>query len=107
MPRLAYDHDKVPTLFPLWPALDSRSSAAERVSGKIRVPLIDGRALTDPPAGLDGARHHQAKLTEEQVRAIRADHAAGVEGVALAQRYGVSQTCISRIVLRRSWRYVQ
>lgn len=50
------------------------------------------------------ARSH-SKLTENQVRSIRAEYAAGgVTQQALADRYGVYQTLISQIILRQTWR---
>lgn len=46
---------------------------------------------------------HAAKLTHEQVDALRGEHALGSSGVALAAKYGVSQSHVSRLVrgLRR------
>jgi hypothetical protein len=52
-----------------------------------------------------GANHHRAKLTEDDVKAIRA--AAGVEaGMTLALRFGVTCANISAILLRKTWRHV-
>lgn len=49
--------------------------------------------------------HSHPKLTEDQVRSIRDEYAAGgVTQQALADRYRVRQTLISRIVLRQIWR---
>lgn len=49
---------------------------------------------------LRGERHNQAKLTEEQVQAIREGHGPLRED-ALA--YGVSRTTVSRIRRGKSW----
>jgi hypothetical protein len=48
-----------------------------------------------------------AKLTEEAVREIRRRYAAGgISQQRLANEYGVNQTKISDVVLRRTWRHV-
>jgi hypothetical protein len=55
---------------------------------------------TDPV----GERHGQAKLTECDVRAIRAEYAAGGRIQAdIGTRYGVSGSQVSRIVRRVLW----
>ena len=51
-----------------------------------------------------GERAGLAKLTEEQVRAIRTRYAAGgITQLKLGAEYGVHQTGISRIVLGQTW----
>lgn len=50
-----------------------------------------------------GEQLSQAKLTEDDVRAIRASTATYT---ALAAQYGVSRQQIGAIVLRRAWRHV-
>lgn len=45
-------------------------------------------------------------LTEDDVRAIRKRRAEGEKGVALANEYGVTVSCISRIYKRKSWTWV-
>jgi hypothetical protein len=51
----------------------------------------------------NGVEHHLAKLTEDDVRAIRAsDESQSV----LASRYGVEQTNISAIKRRKSWNHI-
>lgn len=47
-----------------------------------------------------------AKLTDEQVRAIRARRAAGDSCCKLAREYGVHHIAISRVARRRSYRHV-
>jgi hypothetical protein len=54
-----------------------------------------------------GEHHHAARLTEADVRAIRARRAAGETGVALARAYGVTPTLISAIIKRRCWRHIE
>lgn len=53
--------------------------------------------------GAQGVRQHLSKLTDDQVREIRAANATQDE---LAKRYGVSQTTISNIRRGRTWRHV-
>lgn len=53
--------------------------------------------------GLQGEKHHQAKLTEEIVHEIRCSPLKGVE---LAAKYGVTKTTISDIRNRRSWTHI-
>lgn len=68
-----------------------------------------------PCSGHDGppeptrvrAPDRRAKLTEDDVREIRADYAAGRWGVNdLADIYGVTQPTMSAVVHRRTWRHV-
>lgn len=54
-----------------------------------------------------GAAQGTAKLTDDQVRAIRFEYAAGARQIDLAAKYGVYQTTISKIVLRVSWTHIQ
>lgn len=52
-------------------------------------------------------RSPNRKLTDEQIRAVRARYASGgVSQQRLADEYGVHQTCISGIVRNRRWKYV-
>lgn len=59
-----------------------------------------------------GEKHHSARLTENDVRAIRAVDAADTSGrlygrrAKLARRYGVAPETIASIVLRRIWKDV-
>jgi hypothetical protein len=50
-----------------------------------------------------GDRHHNAKVTEEQVRAIRADPRSAID---VAADYGLSKVSIFDIRARRSWKHV-
>lgn len=47
-----------------------------------------------------GEKHPQAKLTKEQVRAIRSSTAAGTD---IARQFGVAKTTVSSIRLGRTW----
>jgi hypothetical protein len=53
-----------------------------------------------------GEKGGRAKLTEDQVRAIRLEYEKGERQVDLAKRYGVHQTQISLIVTRKEWAHV-
>lgn len=56
-----------------------------------------------------GTAHGLAKLTAEQVLAIREEYVAGCRkhgGVALARKYGVSQQIISSVVNRKIWTHI-
>lgn len=56
-----------------------------------------------PELTLKGEKHGGAKLTEQDVLAIRA---AKVTQTALAVQYGVSQTTVSDIRRRNVWRHI-
>jgi hypothetical protein len=49
-----------------------------------------------------GDRHYNAKLTDAQVEEIRRLHAVGHTQTAIASIYGVSQSNVSSIVLRKT-----
>jgi hypothetical protein len=53
-----------------------------------------------------GGRYGQARLNPDQVRAIRAQLAAGQPQRRIAQAFGVTQPTISSIATGRRWRAV-
>ena len=54
---------------------------------------------------LHGEAHPNARLTRAQVVEIRKEaKVAGTSRAWLARRYGVSRSCIDRIVLGETWR---
>jgi hypothetical protein len=54
-----------------------------------------------------GVQHHAAKLSEDQVREIRALYAAGgITQTALGKRFGVRQNLVFLIVHLRIWTHV-
>lgn len=53
-----------------------------------------------------GERHYAARLSAEDVRAIRAEYAPG-RGAQLARRYGVSAEHVMAIVKRKKWRSLE
>lgn len=58
-----------------------------------------------PHARVHGSAHPKAKLTEDDVRAIRTEYRPGLGGV-LMRRYGISQASLWAIVNRRTWKSV-
>jgi hypothetical protein len=60
-----------------------------------------------PECVVRGERHYQAKLTEQDVRAIRNTFAGGCASMTkLARIYGVSTANVSCIIHRRKWAHV-
>lgn len=55
---------------------------------------------------LRGVDHPGAKLTEDQVRQIRALHSRGYGYRRLSQAFRMSQSSIRNIVMRRTWAHV-
>jgi hypothetical protein len=53
-----------------------------------------------------GEQSGRARLTDAQVREIRAAYANGETQVSIAKRMGLYQGRVSAVVLRRSWRHV-
>ncbi len=53
-----------------------------------------------------GEGHTSAKLTEQQVRAIRNAAASGTSCCELGRQYGLNNASIGRIVRRITWRHV-
>ncbi|MFA5053574.1 MAG: HNH endonuclease [Parcubacteria group bacterium] len=54
-----------------------------------------------------GSKSGRAKLTEEQVRELKAQRAAGATQVAIAKQYGVSRRAIREILAGRNWRHIK
>jgi 5-methylcytosine-specific restriction endonuclease McrA len=55
---------------------------------------------------LAGRKVVSTKLTEDDVRAIRAEAARGVSLRTLGMRFGVDKTAIHKVVARKRWRHV-
>lgn len=53
-----------------------------------------------------GARNGAAKLTDDDVRAIRSGRAEGATLAMLARRFGVGKSTVSRVVRRDGWAHV-
>jgi hypothetical protein len=53
-----------------------------------------------------GESHRASKLTKDVVGEIRRLSSEGVQGLAIARRFGVTPQTISHIVTRKTWRHV-
>lgn len=53
-----------------------------------------------------GEQHHKAKLTQQNVLAIRDCHAKGMTMKEIAKIYGVNQTAIHKIISRVNWKWL-
>jgi hypothetical protein len=88
------------------PADNSRDMATK---GRQRMPGLSGDLhplRLNPERAARGEGHGCSVLTAEQVRAIRADAAAGARVTHIARRYGVARPTVWRIVQRETWRHV-
>jgi hypothetical protein len=54
-----------------------------------------------------GERHSQSKLTENDVRQIRSEHAIGATYRSLAEKYGVKPNAIGSVVTFDHWKHVR
>ena len=52
----------------------------------------------------DGSLNHEAKLTEEQVIKIRKEYPLIMSYSKLADKYGVSKSCIALIIQGKTWK---
>lgn len=57
-------------------------------------------------APVSGIHSPNAKLTDEDVIAIRGLSSRGVPGIEIARRFGISATHVSSIIRRKSWSHV-
>lgn len=87
-----------------------RDAAGDRNGSRTRPEALPRGAYhwrhKTPELAATGERHGMAKLTEADVRSIRALSAAGATRKGLGEQYGVSAALISQIVYRRIWRNV-
>lgn len=60
----------------------------------------------NPSKVLRGVRHGMARITEDDVRAIRSRRAAGEPLLALAAAFGISMGQVSAIATRRNWAHI-
>lgn len=87
--------------FPGYNKMISERAKQQHVEGKL------GRATWKGPANMPkGEESSNAKLTEKDVLAIRAEPRTYGYQVRLANKYGVTQVCISRVVLRKCWKHI-
>ncbi len=87
-----------------------RRATAQRLKGnKLRL----GQAHTQDARARMSSAHagrsqpHKSPLTADQVRELRARHAAGESGYSLARAFGLSQSGVSSIVRRKTWRHLE
>jgi hypothetical protein len=78
---------------------DNMRDAASK--GRTRGTFQKRTSLREPKAHLINA-----KVTAEQVRAIRSRYSEGETQVAIAAIYGVTQANVSEIVRRKTWKHV-
>ena len=64
-------------------------------------------AYTRPDCLPRGERVGGARLTEDQVRTIRALASGGATTTGLARRFGVGETTVRHVVLRETWAHVE
>ena len=62
---------------------------------------VKGRRINNQPKGMASGN---AKLTEDDVRAIRSDTRRQID---IAATYGIAQPVVSRIKLYQAWRHVK
>ena len=55
----------------------------------------------------NGADHHSHKLSADEVVEIRSRYRPGILQVHLAKEFGVSQSAISGLLLRKTWKHVK
>lgn len=53
-----------------------------------------------------GVDHHAARLSEEQVRSLRTQYAAGASFVELSRLFSISETQAARIAQRKNWAHL-
>jgi hypothetical protein len=87
-----------------------RSSSGDNHYSKLRPHLVlrgdrCGSHL-HPESRPRGDRHSQSKLTEAQVRDIRARRLAGEKLRSIGERYGVLKTTVSMVCRRVTWKHV-
>ncbi|RPH73610.1 hypothetical protein EHM76_05100 [bacterium] len=69
-----------------------------------RLPRTKHGSKTKPESWARGSANHAAKLSEDDVRAIRAD--SGATAKAIAAKYGVDASTIRLILKKETWRHV-
>lgn len=53
-----------------------------------------------------GSKRHNAKLTDDDVVEIRRLWASGVQGRAIADRFGIARSNVSLICSRKTWKHI-
>lgn len=68
--------------------------------------MVNRYADPNDPSKKRGESHHNAKLTEEDVKAIRKAYDDGVPAKIMARVFSVSQATIHSIGHRFAWKHV-
>lgn len=63
-------------------------------------------SYTRPDRRPMGERIGTSKLSASEVRAIRAEYATGTFQWIIANKYGITQTAVSHIIRRASWKHI-
>jgi predicted DNA-binding protein (UPF0251 family) len=90
----------------LWVGTDADNSADRERKGRCHRITGPAHHFYGKPELKQGVLNAAAKLTENNIREIRACYLVMANQEELAREYGVSQTTISRIVLRQTWRHI-
>lgn len=69
-------------------------------------PKDNMRDMIKKGRNLKGEQVHNTKLTSSDVLNIRQKYSNGVFQTILAKQYGIGQSTISRIILRKVWRHI-
>ena len=69
--------------------------------------IAKGRRRVGAPSKLRGEDHPRSKLTDTEVREIRAWREAGFPGTQIAIAYGVTHSTVNRIASRRRWTHLR
>lgn len=69
-------------------------------------PLTDRQVATILGGEHADCKRPAARVTQEQVLAIRDAHSHGTPQVALAKAYGIGPQAINAIIKRRSWQWI-
>lgn len=90
--------DNPPCVNPAHLFVGTRADNMRDAAAKGRLPL----AMIEQ----SGEKNVNARLTADVVRAIRADRAAGMKLVPLAEKYGVGYSTVRDVVHGRTWSHV-
>jgi len=87
--------------------MDRKGRAPNRAANAHYLPKAIAKLAAHPELRARGERQAQAKLTENQVREIRALYAAGTHSYsALKKQFGMGQSAIASIVRRQTWKHI-
>lgn len=65
-----------------------------------------GRSYTSPKGWWTGERNVRAKITADDVRAIRREYCDGLSLRVLGRKYGIAHTAVHSILTRKNWSHV-